>query len=529
MPVLGVPSAQSAISPGGPGLSAPGIWVPAGSLEKWRAARDGSASSLCEVAIFGDSTTYGSANGTPAFYSWIQKLRALSRAAGYADGGRGIAGVSDFATLTTGGPSGEDGTLSYSSLGGWAGAGGPMLTETFGSTTGGQALVLQGWGTKCRLHFGKTQSSGQFTVSIDGGSATTYESYTPKLVGGTSAYFSAQSILLDLTSYGLHTVTVTNVGGSVVNPPDLFQIGNGGAGTLNGTYFYAATCLTGAGETPIGATVSRTTAGAQAISFFIATNDLVSAQQWRIYRSTTGAAGSYRLLDTIASSITSYTDTGSLTPGATAPPSTNTAGLDTGRKQVQAVAEFINDTGIVYHRNAVSGTSMNSWFNKTNWNFNLQAYSAVLMGVTPDTALNNFAVDNAEAAHPPYRKVRLAISALGINNQQGTAADSTTLAANLNYIREGLHVFALMARNAGADPLVVIPHYDMATGGDYGGEFREATVATAKALHLPIVDFNTALGPKSLFASKGYVNNVHSNQAVYDAEATFLWNNVLSL
>ena len=411
MPVLGGSSAPVSVAAG---INKPGVWIPAGSLDRWRPARDGSSAELAEVSIFGDSTTYGSANGTPQYYSWVQRLRARSRAAGYLDGGRGIVGINDFPTLTTGGPSVEDGTLITASLGGWGARGGPLNSDTFGSDTPGQALTVQGWGTRCRLTYVKTQTQGAFSVSVDGGAATSHNAYVPLPAGNTSNYWTTGSILLELGGYGKHTVTVTNLGGPQGNIVEL-------------------------------------------------------------------------------------------TP------------------------EFINHTGIVYHRNAVSGNAFQTWFGKGNWHYNLLSFVTPALGVIPDTPVNNFAVGNAEAPHPLFRKTRLAICALGINNQQGIADNPAGIPAELDRIREGLHVFALLARNGGADPLVVVPHYDFSAGADYGGAFREAHVGTARALHMPIVDFNIGLGPVSLFGSKGYVGNVHANKAVYDAEADFLWDEVLSL
>lgn len=65
-----------------------GVYIPTGSLNIWRTARNNAASALCEVAIIGDSTTFGISGG---FYNypWPSKLRRLSVAAGFADGGRG--------------------------------------------------------------------------------------------------------------------------------------------------------------------------------------------------------------------------------------------------------------------------------------------------------------------------------------------------------------------------------------------------------------------------------------------------------
>jgi hypothetical protein len=88
-----------------------------------------------------------------------------------------------------------------------------------------------------------------------------------------------------------------------------------------------------------------------------------------------------------------------------------------------------------------------------------------------------------------------------------------------------------LARAAGADPLVVVPHFDMASHAHtWGGEFIRAAWSSGVANGCAVVDFNTAIRPVSTMVARGLgTPGVHSDYRAYDAEATFLWNNALSL
>jgi hypothetical protein len=124
--------------------------------------------------------------------------------------------------------------------------------------------------------------------------------------------------------------------------------------------------------------------------------------------------------------------------------------------------------------------------------------------------------------------VSLAMCAFGINDMNNTA--SGTLTADLQAVAQGCATFIKATRSAGADPLVIIPHLEYAgdaTHYPFVGLFREAILNTADAHGCAWVDFNEALGPPTAAKITSY-GGVHLTQTGYDAEATFLWINVLS-
>lgn len=417
MPTLG-----SATTSAASGQIKPGVYLPTGWNANWQAARNASTATRTEVVIFGDSTTFGSATGTIPFYSWVQKIRALSIAAGYTDGGRGIAGMSDTAALS--GP--ENIPIVQSTSGGtWGNSGDGLdvlLTETPTSTVNGATIVFQGYGTAARLHYTKTATCGTFTYSIDGG--------TPVSVNANIASgFTADSVYLALggTDTTLHTVTVVNTGSS---------------------------------------------------------------------------------------------------------------------QRTSVVAEFMKTKGIVYHKHAISGISTSSFLSR-GAGTSLGDYAAQLaLGLTPGIASAPAAVPygwgSPVAARPAYRNPSLAICALGINNMQGlslategapTTSEQATAAAMVQSVEDDIANFVRLARAAGADPLVVVPHLEMASHGHtWAGEFIRAIWSTGVSHGCAVVDFNTALRPLSTMAARNLgTPAVHADYRAYDAEATFLWNNALSL
>jgi VCBS repeat-containing protein len=410
MPVLGAASSSA--------QTKRGVYLPTGWNTVWKAARDAHASARTEVAIFGDSTTFGSATGTPNFYSWVQKLRVLSVGAGYTDGGRGIAGLSD-----TAGMSGAEGIpIIQSTSGGTWGPSGDgydvLNTETPRSNVNGATIVFQGYGTACRLHYTKLGTTGTFTYAVDGGSPTT--------VNALGAATTADSVIIALggTDSTLHTVTVVNTG---------------------------------------------------------------SSQETRV------------------------------------------------------VAEFMKTNGIVYHKHAISGISSSTFFGRQlpsfgNWT------TEVALGLTPGTSgsANAFGWGMPIGAKPRYRNVSLAICALGVNDLQGvtivaegsptTAEQDAANRATADY-KNNLANFVRLTRAAEADPLIVVPHFDLAARGHtWGGQFAQAAWDAGMAEGCGVVNFNEAFRPVSTMVARGLGGpDVHSDYRTYDAEAIFLWQNALAL
>lgn len=413
MPVLGSPTGTSS-------AQVRGVHLPTGSLDVWKAARNASATTRTEVVIFGDSTTFGSATGTIPFYSWVQKIRALSIAAGYTDGGRGIAGLSDTAAMS--GPENIPIVQSMNPANSWVSSGDGndvLLSETPTSTANGAAVVFQGYGTAARLHYTKMSTVGSFTYAIDGGTTTTVNANIASGFGGDTIYLP-----LGGTDTTLHTVRVVNTGTS---------------------------------------------------------------------------------------------------------------------QRASVVAEFLKTSGIVYQKQAISGIATNSFFGRANTT--LGNYAAQLaLGLTPGTSgsANSYGWGMPAGAKPQYRNPSLAICALGVNNLQGlsittegapTSGELTAAAQAVQGVVDDIGNFVRLARAAGADPLVVVPHFDMAAHGHtWGGEFSQAVWATGVAHGCAVVDFNQAIRPVSTMEARGLgTPSVHADYRAYDAEATFLWNNALSL
>lgn len=422
MPVLGAPSVASS------GQTKRGVYLPTGSLDVWKAARDNSANARTEVVIFGDSTTAGSATTVPANYSgssytWVQKLRELSIAAGYPDGGRGIAGLPDTAGMS--GPDNIPIIQSMNPAGSWVGAGDGndvLLTDTPTSTTNGATIVFQGHGTAARLHYTKMGSNtGTFTYSVDGGAPVTVDASV-----GAPTGFSADTIYLPLggTDTTLHTVMIVNTG---------------------------------------------------------------AAQR-------TGVS-----------------------------------------------AEFLKTNGVVYHKHGISGISSNSYFgraNPNNGNYQIQVAYGITVG-TPD-GNGTYGWQQPVASRPAHRHPSLGIFALGINDMQGlsigtdgnpTVAEQDAINRGCAYLEDNIGNFVRFTRAAGADPLVVVPHYDMAQWTHtVAGQFARSSWAAGMAMGCAVVDFNEAIRPTNTMVARGLGDPaVHASWQTYDAEAAFLWNNALSL
>lgn len=408
MPVLGGNASGSA------GISKRGVYLPSGWNANWKAAREASGSTLAEVVIFGDSTTYGACI-TPgyAIYTWINRLRQLAVGAGYQDGGPGI--VYDDLTDTTN----YDGIVYRTAKTGMAG--GVSYTVTPGSSNTvvvGDEITFQGRGTKIRVHYTKQPEAGSFTYSVDGGAPVTVNANAP------SAHTADTVTITGLTD-AVHTIRFVNLGG-----------GTGNAMAIN--------------------------------------------------------------------------------------------------------ADFIRSAGIVFHKNAISGNTSRTYFDVVNpavGAFNAQLMLGVAPGVTG--AAGGFDWGMAKLGGN-YRKPALAISAVGINDLQGlplaaeggptTAEQDAANRAAAQYENNLLH-FVRLARAADADPLIVVPHFDMALHGHtWGGQFIRAAWAVGIGSGCAVVDFNEAIRPLSTMVARGLGDpGVHAAKPTYDAEADFLWTQALSL
>lgn len=500
-----------------------GVHIPKGSLDTWKAARDAHASQLVEVAIFGDSTTFGATDlGGNNNYSWVQRLRALSKAAGYTDGGKGIAGIMDPTILHD---TGEVSAIQANTGFGSGGSFDVLLTETAFSNTADNSITFQGYGTMLRLYYSRLGAGGEFTYSVDGGAAV--------VVNSNSSTTSAAVITVTGLAEGLHTVTVVNRGGVPITGPTAEGVSTaqtGGTLAGNTTYRYVVTSVTASGESTPGPEIVATTqvGDTNTVSFQIV-NKGGTVTSYNVYRVTGATGGTFLRHSNVASgagTYTAFTDTGTAT-ALPEPPTTSTAGMNTATKDVRVVAEFLRAVGLVYHKDAISGISFGSFFDTANADLgNFPAQLA--LGLLPGTvgSVNGWGWGQQPGPKPTYRNVKLAICALGINDQQGATGAPEAIGAG---IEQRAAIFARMARAAGADPLVVIPHNQYAAQAHtYGGTVARAIRATAEAHNCAIVDFNEALGPPNTGVAL-YTVGPHLNRAAYEVEAAFLWDNCLGL
>ena len=386
-----------------------GLWIPKGSLDRFKAARAASGTTLCEVTIHGDSTTYGQVGanspGSAGEYSWVQKLRSLSIAAGLTDGGVGLRGQQDSSNM-----SGTDAITPYT-----LGTGATTGTRNFHGAYGisipaaGNTVTATGNTSKARIWFTRTSTAG-------GGGAFTFQ---------------------------------TN-GGTVLGP---------------------YSCVT---------------------------------------TSSTAYDVSYRLV------------TG-MTAGAT----NNIVITNTTAGGVDVVVEWINSTGMVYHKQGISGVLMSNEFNTQSFPNGFERIPprfglGIGAAVSPASYYSNAITKTAGV------RTGLHIMQLGINDllNATSAADGLTRSS---LIASSIAMFARYAELAGSDAIICIPHYVMAGNPyilPYEGMYRQAMIAAAQSFSLPIVDLGYPLGG---WANLGtYGSSVHMNQAGYDAQAQFLWDNVLS-
>lgn len=504
-------------------INAPGISIPVGSLDNWKAARALHASQLVETVEFGDSST----SCEYVTGGWVRKLRDIALAANYTDGGRGVVGEGDNS-----GASGEALPIVQARTG-FAVGGGTydfMLTGTFVSSASADTVTFQGYGTQCRIHYGLFTTTGRWSWSVDGGAATT----VTDTIGTTLV--EHKSIVIPLGAAGLHTVTIVNLGGNPISPPVIAASGNHGSGSLPaGTYDYQITIENAAGETLPSATNTFVLGATGGIDFLFNTNpiQIQVGQTYRVFRRQ--GADPFSLLSTVTiagGTYTSFSDLGAFTPDTNVhPPVTNTAGLDSTNNKVRLTPEFLQDEGLVWHKQAVSGIGIASFFglpvaDPTNNSWAAATALGLSSGSPPAYADSSVDWSNAEASHPTYRHPALAILCLGINNQQGSA-DSDAAWDAARAVADGVGQFVHLCRAAGVDPLVVVPHCDYASNRKWSQRFREAVWSTATSMGAATVDFNEALGPYNDGVAL-YGTGPHLNQAGYDQEAQWLWDNVLS-
>ena len=380
--VLGTPA--TAMGPTGTGLVGKGYRVPAGSLEVWRAARNASATTRCEVVGFGDSLMFGQ-GPTVGYYSFLQRLRERAGTDGYTDGGRGYNAhgnatpVDNFTGETT--PVAAQTGFNA----GTPGAIFSMPASSF-STTLNESITYTVFGTACRIWWSRYFQAGRFSYKVNAQAAVVVNaSYNesaplPTLTGGLS---SIDTILLgaaDGLVSGTNTVVITNLGGAPIGPPggwNSVSVGGTGGTVPAGTYDFVATGTNGTGETSQTATIVTTTvtAGQQVTLSLDARNlNALGITNIRFYARTPSGSGLYSFVGTVpigaSNAFTTYVWTG--TPAidtATHPPAApGTAGLDASNKLVAVNVEWLKAAGIVWQNQGTPGTSTADVFDPNNQN-----------------------------------------------------------------------------------------------------------------------------------------------------------------
>lgn len=511
-----------------------GVYVPAGWGSAFKSAR--LAGGLVEVCIMGDSTTYGNSDtnhGGFPWYSWVQKIKALALAAGWPDGGHGTFHQADVANTFN--PDGDGYPAQSAATGSWGGIGSALINASFSNTTIGNSITIQGKGTAVRVHLPRLGTGSVVTVQVDGGTVYTVNTLRPASSPNGPTYDQAPLLINGLTD-GLHTVVITNSALGQISGPAASQPGayiSGGTLPVGQTYYYVATVTSANGESLPTAVRSGTVgANRQWQAQFVAGDGHTGA---KLYRATS-AAGPFQLVATtgpagyLAGQTITVTDDGSGTPGANAP-ATNTLGTLSTANRAEFFIEFIRDTGgVVFHRDATSGTTAGAFFDSVNDAANTAASSAARLGFASQAqSVNGLFWGAPQGSKPQYRNVKLLVLQIGTNDING-ATD-----ASYGQFKDNLALACAAGQAAGAEVLLVSPPYAAAvspSARQYGGRFRTAAQEVAQAHGAAWCDFAVPLGPVAGWnaANYGYgaFGSPHLGKPGYDAEAQFLWDNILS-
>lgn len=513
--------------------------VPDGSLNTWVAERDASDTERVEVAIFGDSLTWGITGAGAQPYSWVNFLRALSIEAGYGDGGKGFAGRSGGDT---------DADIDYSDLPGevaivlsqdgfddafanqadiTAGQGTywSLTPATTQDDTDGDTITFQGTGVAFRLMYQRAfQTTGRMGISIDGGAETWLDpvqtaSPTPNGLRTIDTYY------VEGLDDDLHTVRVRNVGGCAGGAVTLDTGGGAtGVGTLPaGSYYYRIAGVSNGGTTAASNVAGPfATNGSQGVQLYFA-NSFYPA--YNVYRSTT-LGGTYELVATWTNTLGNnqgvaqmYFDAGATAGVETAPTVDTTEGVNSAASKVFSLFPcFMRSTGIVYNKFAVGGIAMSQVWNAATGTASVADAWQNALGLTSG---------NAEDTHPTAPRTRLAIFHYGYN-------DMSLMAGTLNLpsITVAVNLFIDAARAAGADPLVCVgdlqvhPNWD-----DYGQDIVDELMAVCAAESVAFVDLMTPLYPVEDMLTNGYLavpGDPHLTKLAYQLQAQYLWEEVLT-
>lgn len=535
MPVLGStsPTPQRFVVPA-PGSSFPhvpgtytspdgAIVVPGGALDSWFEYKATGGVTRGDFIDHGDSTAVGAGGN----YAWSQRLRDRAVTDGLADGGKGFfAGAQEQIVYDS--PE-VNGFISSTFGGGFPDAhdltGGQVYYDS--GSPAGHTLVLQFIGTSFRIWYSVRGNSGEFTYTIDGGSPVTVTCALvdhPECINAPESRYVAVTGLTD----DLHEIVITNLGGPEVDPPTWAGGTDHDAGSLpaDTTYRYVVTSVTASGESLPSAAQTFTTEAAGFPNHEIAV--VITAiggtvTDYNVYRAPGASGGTFELIKTITASGGTYDlyhDTGVDTPAPPSPPVTNTAGRNSALGAIYIAFSGFRQTGFSTQNYATSGHTFDllvagtqKWWDAfgLSWTVTLPTLSqrknpALLTPFdTPPTALNPV----------------LASIELGFN-------DLTTSAALTTYT-DGIECFNAGCQAANCSGIVLsgqLP-YNAQWPTD-GADVFAAMKASAIANGLVFVDLFFPIAGSSL-AYTGPTDNPHLTKLQYQAQADYLWDNLLGL
>lgn len=219
----------------------------------------------------------------------------------------------------------------------------------------------------------------------------------------------------------------------------------------------------------------------------------------------------------------------------------NTGSTTTG---AEFAVEAITGPGLVFHRDAISGASASAFFQSVSAFQKTQTpWSHLRVGLTSylDGTVNTYPWGAAVGAKPTYSNAKAAIFQIGTNDiganvtADNNLTDQTSYGVINRYI-ESLNHFIRACRAANCDPIIASPPFDVSVdpgASTFAGRVKALTFALCQATGTVYVDFGEVVGPVNTHVAKlyggGNIAGPHLGVAAYQAEADFIWNNVLGI
>lgn len=219
-------------------------------------------------------------------------------------------------------------------------------------------------------------------LSSAGASCWLRTSYVGPSGGGNSgtwvhtgdAHSGANAEAVTISSFADGDQKLLSVQDPVVPRPTLSSaVGSPSGGTLPAaTYFYRLTATSATGETTPSGEISATTSGPSG-SVTLSWSAANGATGYRIYRSTT--AGGETLLVSVGN-VTTYSDTGSATPGSALPPTSNTASRSTNCSPV-GIPGDVYEISAWYKTSSSANVRMVAYYRDANGNWQFWREQAI--------------------------------------------------------------------------------------------------------------------------------------------------------